>query len=542
MGQTIPPFSFPSRRAGALFFALAFIGILHPLSFPPFDLGWLAWLVLIPLHMIIHDLPPRRALFYGWLAGTIAFAGTVTWVITAMHQFGQVPFIVSALLMLLLAAYLGLYMGIYGWGYAKFQRTCPNLLWLGAPALWVALEFVRTYALSGFPWALLGYSQYQWLAVIQFADVTGVYGVSFLLVMGNVALTSLLLWIYAKTRGLPLPGPWVSVAGFGCALSLVLAYGAWRMQEQANLDASARTLSIGLVQANIDQAVKWNEAYRDETLRRYTLLSQQAGKNTDLLIWPEAATPFLFEREPAYQSQVLDIAKDTHSSLLFGSPTLRFQQDGRPYLYNSAFLVTAEGRVSDRYDKRHLVPFGEYIPLRSILFFLDKLVVGIGDFKSGQGVMTMQVPTVPPDSGPRFGVAICFEVIFPDLVRRMAQEGANFLVTITNDAWFGDSAAPYQHFGMVVFRAVENHLAFARSANTGISGFIAPDGLILSQTSIFSEQAVMGLVPLRSSSPTFYTQFGDVFSWGCVIMAGILFTWCRFTTPLSTRKPRSSPI
>ncbi|MCA9458623.1 MAG: apolipoprotein N-acyltransferase, partial [Nitrospira sp.] len=326
-----------------------------------------------------------------------------------------------------------------------------------------------------------------------------------------------------------------------CALSLVLAYGTWRIEEQANLDASARTLSIGLVQANIDQAVKWNEAYRDETLRRYASLSQEAGKNTDLLIWPEAATPFLFEQEPDYQKQVLDIAKGTHNSLLFGSPTLRFQQDGRPYLYNSAFLVTAEGRASDRYDKRHLVPFGEYIPLRSILFFLDKLVVGIGDFKSGQGAMTMQIPTEPPGTGPRFGVAICFEVIFPDLVRRMAGEGANFLVTITNDAWFGDSAAPYQHFGMVVFRAVENHLGFARAANTGISGFIAPDGDILFQTSVFSEQAVTGLLPLRSSSPTFYTQFGDVFSWGCVIIFGVLFTWCRFTTPLSTPKPRSLP-
>lgn len=522
--------------------AIALTGILHPVSFPPFDLGWLAWVVLVPLQIILHDLPPKRALWYGWLAGTVAFAGTVTWVITAMHQFGQVPIVVSAALMLLLATYLGLYMGIYALGYATFRRAFPKLLWLGAPALWVALEFVRTYALSGFPWALLGYSQYQWLSVIQFADVTGVYGVSFLIVMGNVALTSFLLWIYNKTRGLSLPGPWMSMASFGCTLILVLSYGTWRVQEQTNLDASAHTLSIGVVQANIDQAVKWNEAYRDETLQRYTSLSQEAGRNTDLLIWPEAATPFLFEQEPAYQSQVLDIAKDTHSSLLFGSPTLRFQQDGRPYLYNSAFLVTAEGRVSDRYDKRHLVPFGEYIPLRSILFFLDKLVVGIGDFKAGQGAMTMQIPTIPPDSGPRFGVAICFEVIFPDLVRQMAREGANFLVTITNDAWFGDSAAPHQHFGMVVFRAVENHLGFARAANTGISGFIGADGRILSQTSIFSEHAVTGSLPLRSSSPTFYTQFGDVFGWGCVILSGILLTWCRFTTPFSTRKPRSSPI
>nr|MBA3967688.1 hypothetical protein [Nitrospirales bacterium] len=265
----------------AALIAIGLTGILHPLSFPPFDLGWLAWIVLVPLQFFLTDLPPKRALWYGWLAGTVAFAGTVTWVITAMHQYGQVPIVVSAGLMLLLATYLGLYMGIYALGYATFQRTFPKLLWLGAPALWVTLEFVRTYALSGFPWALLGYSQYQWLSVIQFADVTGVYGVSFLIVMGNVALTSLLLWIYGKTRGLALPGPWVSMASFGCALSLVLAYGTWRVQEQADLDASAHTLSIGVVQANIDQAVKWNEAYRDETLRRYTSLSQEAGKNTD---------------------------------------------------------------------------------------------------------------------------------------------------------------------------------------------------------------------------------------------------------------------
>ena len=543
VGQGIPHSSPRPLNKLATFFAITLTGILHPLSFPPFNLGWLAWLILVPLQIILHDLPPKRALWYGWLAGTLAFAGTVTWVITAMHQFGQVPIVVSALLMLLLATYLGLYMGFYSWGYARIQQAYPNLLWLGAPALWVALEFVRTYAFSGLPWALLGYSQYQWLPVIQFADVTGVYGVSFLVVMGNVALTSLFVWIFAKRRVPSMPMPWASTTSFACALSLILVYGSWRVHQQASLDASATKLSIGLVQANIDQAIKWNEAYRDDTLQRYATLSQQAGKNTDLLIWPEAATPFLFEQEPAYQGKILEIAKDTHSPLLFGSPTLRFHQDGRPFLYNSVFLLTPEGTVSARYDKRHLVPFGEYIPLRSILFFLDKLVVGIGDFQSGQGPMTMQIPassTTEGSKGPRFGVAICFEVIFPDLVRRMAQEGANFLVTVTNDAWFGDSAAPYQHFGMVVFRAVENHLAFARAANTGISGFIEPDGRIVTQTTIFSEQAVTGSLPLRSFSPTFYTEFGDVFSWGCVIIAGVLFTWCRFARPISARKSRSS--
>jgi apolipoprotein N-acyltransferase len=541
VGQAIPHSPSSSLILLAPFFAAALTGILHPLTFPPFNLGWLAWIVLVPLQIILHNLPPRRALWYGWLAGSLAFAGTVAWVITAMHQFGQVPIILSTLLMLLLAIYLGLYIGIYAWGYATFQQKYPGTLWLGAPALWVALEFARTYAFSGFPWALMGYSQYQWLPVIQFADVTGVYGVSFLVIMGNVALTSVLLWLFAKTRFSFSPIPWTPIISFICILSLTLGYGTWRMHQYAKLDVSANTLSIGLVQANIDQAIKWNEAYRDQTLQRYAALSQQAGENTDLLIWPEAATPFFFEHELDYQDKIFEISKDTHSPLLFGSPTLRFQQDGRPFLYNSVFLVTPEGKVTTRYDKRHLVPFGEYIPLRSIFFFLDKLVVGIGDFKAGQGPMTMTVPMSSTTNSPRFGVAICFEVIFPALVRRMAREGADFLVTVTNDAWFGESAAPYQHFGMVVFRAVENHLAFARAANTGISGFIGPAGHILTQTPIFSEQAVTGSIPLRSWPPTFYMEFGDVFSWSCAIIAGVLLIGGRFTTQISARIARPSP-
>jgi apolipoprotein N-acyltransferase len=183
--------------------------------------------------------------------------------------------------------------------------------------------------------------------------------------------------------------------------------------------------------------------------------------------------------------------------------------------------------MTGRYDKRHLVPFGEYIPLKSILFFLDKLVVGIGDFKPGQGPMTLPLPDSSEKVQPLFAVPICFEIIFPDLVRRMAKEGANFLVTLTNDAWFGDSAAPYQHFAMVVFRAVENHLAVARAANTGISGLIGPDGHILSETSIFTQEAVTGSIPLRTSTPTFYTQYGDAFSWGCVILTGFFLIACR---------------
>ncbi|MDR4493796.1 MAG: apolipoprotein N-acyltransferase [Nitrospirales bacterium] len=477
--------------------------------------------MLVPLHWALTGLTSRQAFRWGWLAGSIAFAGTITWVITAMNQYGQVPFAVSSTLMLLLATYLGLFMGAYAWGCVTFQKTYPDIVWLAAPTLWVTLEYLRTYAFSGLPWALLGYSQYEWLTLIQFADITGVYGVSFLVVMANVVLFHCLTWITTTNRAFATSKEWTPLAGFAATLALILAYGTWQLYHQHSLDETAETLTIGIVQANIEQGKKWDERYRDETMDRYARLSLQAGQNTDLLIWPEAATPFLFEQEPEYQGEIRRIVQATNSPLLFGSPTVRFHPDGRPYLFNSAFLLDREGQISDRYDKRHLVPFGEYIPLKSVLFFLDKLVVGIGDFQEGQGHMTMTVTTPRLKSATRFGVPICFEVIFPDLVRRMAQEGANMLITITNDAWFGDSVAPYQHFGMVVFRAVENHLAFARAANTGISGFIAPDGAILDATPVFTEQARTSTIPLRRTV-TFYAQFGDVFSWICVILTGIL--------------------
>lgn len=513
---------------------LGLTGLIHPLCFPDFDYGALAWIVLVPLHLALLNLPVHRAFHYGWLTGTIAFSGTMTWVITAMNQYGQVPLVISTFLMILLSAYLGLFFGAYAWGYVQINIGQPNLLWLAAPALWVTLEYVRTFAFSGLPWSLLGYSQYQRLTLIQFTDITGVYGMSFLLVLGNVAITRLLVWLISKPRQPVATQTWLPALVFSGCLASALVYGSQQIHDQHALDSSGQTLTVGVIQANIEQGKKWDERYRDETMARYTRLSVQAGKESDLLIWPEAATPFVFEQEPLYQGKVQEIVKAIDSPLLFGSPTIRFQPDGTPYLLNSAFLLNRNGKITGRYDKRHLVPFGEYIPLKSVLFFLDKLVVGIGDFQEGQGPMTLTTTGKNSQTTYRFGVPICFEVIFPDLVRRMANEGAHFLVTITNDAWFGESAAPFQHFGMVVFRAVENHLAVARAANTGISGFIAPDGTILEATSIFSEQALKARIPLRHE-PTFYTRHGDIFSWVCGILTGLLMI--RILVPKTPRTP-----
>ncbi len=513
-------------------------GLLFPLCFPDLNFGWLAWVALVPLHLALDGTATRRSLWLGWLAGFLAFTGIMSWVVTAMHQYGKMPLVASYPLMWLLAAYLGLFVGLYAAGFTWLSRReastqarrVPAWAPLGAPCLWVSLELVRTHLLSGLPWMLLGYSQYQWLPIIQIADLTSVYGVSFLIVLVNVALAEVLLWAWRRFRLRQAQAfPWPASAAATLFLLASLAYGQAALTSETRAEGQ-QSLVVGLVQPNVDQAHKWDQAYRRETLERYAKLTAQAAKDVDLLLWPEAATPFLFEDEPIYRVEVAVLVHRHGAPLLFGSPALRRYPNGRPYLLNSAYLLSPDGRIVGRYDKRHLVPFGEYIPLHSsVLFFLDKLVEGIGDFEAGTEA-TVFTPAVRPGTPqPHIGVVICYEVIFPDLVREFVARGANVMTTITNDAWFGDSSAPSQHFAMVVLRAVENRVAFARSANTGISGLIDPSGRILLATPIFTEQAVSGRIPLRRTL-TFYSRYGDVFAYACVIITallGIVADWRR---------------
>ena len=508
-----------------------------PLCFPKFDLGLLAWGALVPLHLALDQCSRRRAFWVGWLAGLIGFTGIMAWVVTAMTTYGKVPLIVSDAILLLLTAYLGLYVGLYSLAFVWLREIIPRYGIFFAPCFWVALELLRTYALSGLPWCLLGYSQYRELDLIQIADHTGVYGVSFLIILVNVALAELILWLMPFFRGFhPAKLPWELLTTAAACMLLSWLHSSLVLTEE-DPKQSQSSIIIGVVQPNIDQAVKWDDQYRDETMQRFDRLTARLGTDTDLVVWPESATPFVLEREGDYQLQLIDWAARAQSPILLGSPALRFYPDRKPYLLNSAYLLGPDGNLLGRYDKHHLVPFGEYIPLKSsVLFFLDKLVEGIGDFEAGSGATVLSfTPKSLSGSDPsdtrsvKFGVAICYEVIFPDLVRKFAANGAEFLVTITNDGWFGPSSAPAQHFSMVVFRSVENHLAFARSANTGISGFIDPFGRILDQTPLFTEHALRASIPIGHSR-TFYSYYGDVFAYGCAIITAILWLYGYFRT------------
>ena len=267
------------------------------------------------------------------------------------------------------------------------------------------------------------------------------------------------------------------------------------------------SLKIGLVQANIDQSIKWDGSFQKETLNIYERLSFRVAEGKpDLIIWPETATPFFFQDEKAYQPMILDLPKKTNAFLLFGSPSYKIEK-GKVNHFNSALMVSPSGELVGKYDKIHLVPYGEYVPLGEIIS-LGSLGEGIGNFKPGKQIFNFSLPQG------KFGVVICFEIIFPDLCRKFVKEGADFLVTLTNDAWFGRTSAPYQHLSMATFRAIENRVFVVRAANTGITGFIYPKGEIVKQGGIFTEETMIGTIHL-SKQKTFYTVYGDVFAWIC---------------------------
>lgn len=507
--------------------AAAGSGLLLILSFPRPQFPLVAWFALVPLLLALSTVSRRGAFLLGWITGVTFFTGSLRWLIYTMVHYGHMPEWLSYPTLLLLTAYLAVYIGLFALTALMLanQRTWIRLLAL--PAAWVALELTRTYLFTGLPWGVLGYSQAGTLPVIQIAEVAGVYGVSFVIVLTNTAL-ALALAASRPTGEMSMPIPVASFAPFpgpqlprrgvlgplGLAAAVllgVLMYGHWRLDQIRAAAADHTPVTVAVVQGNIDQDRKWDPAFRRETIDRYQdLTREQAEQSLDLIVWPEAAMPFFFERDAAHRKELIEFTTQGKTPLLFGSPAVDSPVGERPRLYNSAYLITADGAVAGRYDKLHLVPFGEYVPLRRLLFFVDKMVDGIGEFVPGTEAVVFTLDRF------RLGVMICFEVVFPDLTRRAVLNGATVMAAITNDAWFGVSAAPYQHLDMVVFRAVENRVPFARAANTGVSGFIDAAGHLAATTDLFVPATRVAPLTPRTET-TWYTRFGDVFAWFCAV-------------------------
>ena len=490
-------------------------GILLVLSFPPLDFYPLAWIAIVPLLVSLHGKNPKTSFFLGMLTGSIYFIGTIYWVSHSMYVYGNLPAVLSLLVLILLCLYLALYTGIFSMLF-NFLSGKPGMPVLFAvPALWVSLEFLRTYALTGFPWSVLGYSQYKFLPIIQVADITGVYGISFLVVAFNAAI----YYMVIRRNGgsdrrhafalRPLaPGIIICII----IIIMPLIYGMGKLREEDK----GRKVRISLIQGNIAQDKKWDPGFRREVIDTYRRLS--AGVlpfNPDIIVWPESALPFVFRYDKTLTEEFIALQKQLNTYLLFGSVLVKESGSGKKQLSNSAVLLSPEGDTISVYDKIHLVPYGEYVPLRELFPFLKKLVTAAGDFVHGNETTVMETPFA------KIGNLICYEIIFPGLARKFADKGADILITITNDAWFGPTSAPYQHFSMAVFRAVENRVPVARAANTGISGFIDSRGRIINKSDIFVEAALTGEISIGTEK-SFYTKYGDIFAFICII-GSVLF-------------------
>ena len=431
----------------------------------------------------------------GWLTGAVYFGGTLYWLAQVMAEFGGLSIIVAGLLAAGLAFWLAVFVGVFAVFVARAARTPSlNAVWL-APLFWIATEWIRSWLGGNFPWVLLGYSQARTLPILQLASVGGVP-----LLSGVVALTSTAAAMLALSRARR-----HRLGAGACAGLVVLAsvWGAARMARN-DLGTAGQPVRVGLVQGNVPQDQKWDPAYREEITRRYVDLSREAlGQGAQLVLWPEASTPFYFDVDGVMAEPIRRLARDTRTPFVVGTDEFEAGQNAGPdRFFNAAALVGPDGRTRASYRKIRLVPFGEFVPFKRLLFFVGPLIEAVSDFSPGSELTVFDV------EGTRFSVAICYEIIYADLARESVTRGSQLLTTITNDAWFGRSSAAYQHFEQASVRAVEQGRYLVRAANTGISGAVDPYGRVIASTPLFETRVLLTDVRLLSGR-TVYAVIGD---------------------------------
>jgi apolipoprotein N-acyltransferase len=490
-------------------------GAMIALSFPNPDLSFLVWIALIPLLIALEESSPQVAFRIGMTCGITAYAFILYWLNIVFTQYGHLPWSVSVLVYLLLVLWLAMFYGL-STCLARLGELVGIKAAFTLPVAWVAFDFIRSFLFSGFAWAMLGHSQYRTLPLIQIADLAGVYGITLLIVLANIVLHRAL----RAVSGAGVPYPVKSAVVILLLLLGTLYYGFSRL----NVAETTRLapMRVALIQGNIPQDVKWSPEFRQQTLDTYERLTREASKGgVDLIVWPESAVPFFFQDEPLQAERIRGLAREMNACLLFGSPAHELR-NGRSTFLNSAFMLSPRGETVGRADKLHLVPFGEYVPLGNILTFINKIVVGIGDFAPGERAVTLDTGST------KLGVQVCYEVIFPELSRQYVQAGARVLVAITNDAWFGRSSAPYQHLAISTFRAIETRTPLIRAANTGVTAIVDQNGHIRTMTNLFVEAYRTGEIQ-PGSGRSLYLTIGDAPAWFCVLLAACvaLLVWIK---------------
>ena len=466
-------------------FSAAFV---TALAFPRTDWSLTPWVALAPLLAVATMRAPRTAFLWGWASGTLFFVVLLRWLQYTFQVYSAIPWPLVYGPVFLLAAICGAWTGGVTWVVSWLTRRRSAALALAlAPFLWVAAEWLRGHLFGGFPWGTLGYSQYLRLRVIQIAELSGVHGVSFVLLAVNAAVAGCV--VLRRRHAL------VGVAAAAVLVAATLVFGTVRLGEAP----ASRAIRVAIIQPSIEQPIKWEPRHTRETLGIYfALLRRVAEQHPDLVVWPETAAPTILRRDPALVERFRAAAAELGVPMLLGSVDA---VGNPPRFRNTAFLITETGIVG-RYDKIHLVPFGEFVPLSGVLGFVRGWAEFIAEMEAGSRAVVFNAPPAP------FGVVICYEGIFPDLFREFVRDGALLMVNMTNDAWFGRTSGPEQHLSMYPFRAVEHRVSVVRAANTGVSAFIAPNGMIVRRLHLFERGVMTESVPLGGRR-TLFTRIGD---------------------------------
>jgi apolipoprotein N-acyltransferase len=494
----------------------------HPVAGRVVDLGQvLAWGSPALFILGVHGLAPRRALWLGFVASLVAHSAILHWIYVVTVTYGHAPVIVGLLAPVLLAIYIAGFGAAFAWGFAHFGRrglASP----LAAALLWTALDHLRAFLFTGFPWATLGYAQHESLALMALAPYTGVYGLSFVTVLAGAAIARAL-----RDRSDQHP---ISVAAWVSLGTAVALYALGFALHSSDEVESSSVVRIAAIQGNIDQGEKWSVERKQAIFDAYEGLTREAAADgAEWIVWPETAVPGALEGDPELRARLSALAKETGAELVVGGVGLALSGSLRPSAYfDSAFVFDPAGEIQDRYDKSHLVPFGEYVPFQDLIGLVVKAVArGIAPVgvTAGPGPRTVLLGA----SGARVpvGIPICYELLFPDLVRRFVDRGGQVLLAITNDAWYGRTGAPYQFLAITEMRSAETRVWTVRAANTGVSAIIDSRGRVTRQTPIFEAAWVAADVPLRPASlgGSFYTRHGDAFAMACwagVAILGIL--------------------
>ena len=442
----------------------------------------------------------RRVLGLGFVVGSGYFAGTLYWLVDVVVVFGGLSGVIAWTVTGLLVAFLASFpaLSLLGTAMAVMRWGGVGLFW--APVFWVSGELARTYLFGGFPWVLLGYTQATVLPVAQLASIGGVYSLSALVALVATCLAYAAL-VPGRPRILALSG--------GLAVVLVVTGWGWARLEASSRLGMGDPVVVALVQGNVAQEDKWDPRMRGEILTRYLEMSRAAtARGATLVVWPESSTPFYFEEDRAGAEAIRELARTTGAHLLIGSDQVERSPEYR--LYNAAFHVRPDGEAGEVYRKIHLVPFGEYVPFQQLLPFVNPLVDSVSHFSPGTGPQTFRI-------GNRLATtAICYEVVYPALIGQSVEAGSQLLTTITNDAWYGHSSAPVQHFEQAAVRAIEQGRYLIRAANTGISGVVDPYGRIVRRSGLFVPETIVETVRFIDV-PTVYGRVGDLFAYLCVL-------------------------